>query len=106
MAPPNVSRFQKIRGGVWATGMAIIVIAGTWYGAGLRTERDFEQAKKQILEASVEDKIAVLEAQKEHLYAQKATIQRKLDVFHARVRERERLRQKEAEEKAREAEGR
>ena len=40
----------------------------------------------------MEEKIAVLEEQKKHLFSQKALIQRKLDVFHERVKERERAR--------------
>lgn len=56
-----------------------------------------------ILEAPVDEKIAVLEAQKKHLNSQKELIQRKLDVFHVRVRERERV--KEEERRAREAAG-
>ena len=54
-----------------------------------------------ILEAPVEEKIAVLEAQKKHLHAQKELIQHKLNVFHVRVKERERA--KEEERKAKEA---
>lgn len=41
----------------------------------------------------MEEKIAALEEQKKHLFSQKALIQRKLDVFHARVKERERERE-------------
>ena len=48
-----------------------------------------------ILEAPVEEKIAVLEAQKKHLNCQKELIQRKLDVFHVRVEERERVKEEE-----------
>lgn len=57
-----------------------------------------------ILEAPVEEKIAVLEAQKKHLNGQKELIQRKLDVFHVRVKERERV--KEEERRQKEAAGR
>jgi len=58
------------------------------------------QEKNRILEAPVEEKIAVLEAQKRHLYSQQELLQRKLDTFHARVKEREAAaaRRKAAEE--------
>ncbi|PKS12094.1 hypothetical protein jhhlp_001391 [Lomentospora prolificans] len=89
MSKPVVTRQQKVRSAVWATGMAIIIIAGTWWGAGLRTNQDYEKEKKRILEAPVEEKIAVLEAQKKHLYSQQSLLQQKLDTFHAHVKERE-----------------
>lgn len=47
----------------------------------------------------MEEKIAVLEEQKRHLFSQKELIQHKLDVFHARVRERERAKEEAARER-------
>jgi len=43
MSKPVVTSGHKIRSAIRATGVAIIVIAGTWWGAGLRTNQDFEK---------------------------------------------------------------
>ncbi|CAI4218253.1 unnamed protein product [Parascedosporium putredinis] len=89
MSKTPVAASVKIRSAVRATGIAIIVIAGSWWGAGLRTNQDNQKEMKRILEAPLEEKVAVLEAQKQHLYSQQALLQQKLDIFHANVRERE-----------------
>ena len=38
-----LSTYQKVRAGVWATGIGVIIMAGTWYGAGLKEQRQFEE---------------------------------------------------------------
>ena len=43
MSAQKLSTYQKVRAGVWATGIGIIVIAGTWYGAGLKEQKQFEE---------------------------------------------------------------
>lgn len=43
MSAPKLSTYQKVRAGVWATGIGIIIIAGTWYGAGLKEQQQFEE---------------------------------------------------------------
>lgn len=43
MSAQKLSTYQKVRAGVWATGIGIIVMAGTWYGAGLKEQKQFEE---------------------------------------------------------------
>lgn len=47
------------------------------------------QSIKQFRQTTAADQIAILETQKVHLLQQKAQLERKLDVFKERVRERE-----------------
>lgn len=47
------------------------------------------QTIKQFRQTTATDQIAILETQKVHLLQQKAQLERKLDVFKERVRERE-----------------
>lgn len=45
MSAAKLSTYQKVRAGVWATGIGIIVMAGTWFGAGLKEQRQFEEVR-------------------------------------------------------------
>ena len=49
MSAQKLSTYQKVRAGVWATGIGIIVMAGTWYGAGLKEQKQFEEVLTPFL---------------------------------------------------------
>ncbi|KAL6858204.1 hypothetical protein ACO1O0_005660 [Amphichorda felina] len=91
------SRATKVKAGVWATGLAAVIIVGTLTGAQLKQDQQKEQAIRQFRETTPAEQIAVLEERKVELLEQRDTLQRKLDVFHERVKEREAEKQKRKE---------
>lgn len=98
---------QKKTSGIWAAAIGAVVFVGSLTGAQLKSDRQKEevqfpissgfagcrankyQAIRQFRETSTEEQITALETQKKHLLQQRAGLQRKLDVFHERVRERQ-----------------
>ncbi|KJZ70501.1 hypothetical protein HIM_10130 [Hirsutella minnesotensis 3608] len=83
------TRQEKIKRGVWAAAVAAIIAVGSITGAQLKTDRQKEQAIREFRQTSPEEQIAILETQKNHLLQQKGALERKLDLFHQRVKERE-----------------
>ncbi|KAL5604396.1 hypothetical protein BROUX41_002368 [Berkeleyomyces rouxiae] len=79
---------QRTRARVLAVGAAVVIISSTLLGAGLKEKKQVNDKIAQRREASLEDQIAILESQKTSLYKQRDMVQRKLDVFKERVRER------------------
>lgn len=57
------------------------------YGAGLKTQQEWKAEKKKVQEASVDDKVAMLEQQKRDVMRQKTEIERKLGELRARMKE-------------------
>lgn len=49
MSAAKFTTYQKVRAGVWATGIGIIIMTGTWYGAGLKEQRQFEEVRVFLL---------------------------------------------------------
>lgn len=103
------TREEKIKRGVWAVAFAACIFVGSITGAQLKTDKQkdevsfpaatcfrpigprlitYGQAIRQFRETSPAEQIAMLEEQKKLLLDQKAGFQRKLDLFHERVRER------------------
>jgi uncharacterized protein YlxW (UPF0749 family) len=96
------SRGSKVKAGVYATAFAAVIIVGSLTGAQLKQDKQKEEAVKQFRETLPAEQIAALENQKRHLLEQRATLQRKLDVFEERVKEREEeARQRKARREAR-----
>ncbi|KAH7176676.1 hypothetical protein EDB81DRAFT_875478 [Dactylonectria macrodidyma] len=91
------TRQQKIQRCIWAVAFSACIGVGAITGAQLKGDKQKEEAITQFRATSAADQIAALEDQKQVLLGQRATLQRKLDAFHERVKERE-------EEKARWAE--
>ncbi|EGS22690.1 uncharacterized protein CTHT_0011630 [Thermochaetoides thermophila DSM 1495] len=56
-----------------------VTVTGTIYGAGLKTQQEWKAEKKRVLEASVEEKIAILEDRKAELVRQKNDLEAKLE---------------------------
>ncbi|KAK5998985.1 hypothetical protein PT974_01370 [Cladobotryum mycophilum] len=83
------TRQQKIKRGVWAAAFAAVIVVGTITGAQLKTDKQKEKAIKEFRAITAADQIALLETQRAHLIEQKAALQKKLDVFHDRLRERQ-----------------
>ncbi|KAK7754612.1 hypothetical protein SLS62_003395 [Diatrype stigma] len=82
-APGPRARLRPI---VWTGAIAAITIMGTFYGAGLKTQQEYQAEKKQVLETPVEDRIAGLEQRRETLVSQKMPLERKLAGIRARIK--------------------
>ncbi|KAF5615354.1 hypothetical protein F52700_13426 [Fusarium sp. NRRL 52700] len=74
------------------------IFAGTVTGAQLKTDNEKKEAIQEFRATSPNEQIAALLSQRKTLLSQKAVLQRKMDDFEVRVKERE-------AEKAREKEG-
>ncbi|KAF5649966.1 uncharacterized protein FTJAE_766 [Fusarium tjaetaba] len=89
---------EKFKRGVWAVAFAACIFAGTITGAQLKTDNEKKEAIQEFRATSPNEQIAALLSQRKTLLSQKAVLQRKMDDFEVRVKERE-------AEKAREREG-
>ncbi|KAI8957088.1 hypothetical protein F5Y11DRAFT_352916 [Daldinia sp. FL1419] len=74
---------------IWTGAFAAVTIVGAIYGAGLKTQSEFKQEKRKIVEATPEDRIADLEARRAALVAQKMPFERKLVDLRARMKAQE-----------------
>ncbi|KAI0112890.1 hypothetical protein F4814DRAFT_325849 [Daldinia grandis] len=70
---------------IWTGAFAAITIVGAIYGAGLKTQSEFKQEKRKIVEATPEDRIRDLEARRAALVMQKFPFERKLTALRARM---------------------
>ncbi|KAI1417182.1 hypothetical protein F5Y13DRAFT_81624 [Hypoxylon sp. FL1857] len=74
---------------IWTGAFAAVTIVGAIYGAGLKTQQEFKEEKKKIIEASPEDRIQGLEDRRAMLLRERAPLERKLDELRARMRAQE-----------------
>jgi uncharacterized protein YlxW (UPF0749 family) len=82
---------QKFSSGVLAVAVSAVVIVGSLTGAKLKADKQKTEAIKQFRETSAEEQIAALQDQRKQLAQQRDLLQRKLDAFHARVQERQKV---------------
>ncbi|KAG8406347.1 hypothetical protein J3458_021185 [Metarhizium acridum] len=82
------TRQEKFKRSVWSVAVAAVICVGAITGAQLKSDQQKGQAIKQFRETSTAEQVAILEAQKEHLTQQKLGLERKLESFRERVRER------------------
>ncbi|KAK3298158.1 uncharacterized protein B0H64DRAFT_384274 [Chaetomium fimeti] len=80
---------QKTRRIILTLAFAAVTFTGTIYGAGLKTQQEWKAEKKKVQEATVDDKVAMLERQKLDMLRQKTEIEGKLAEIRARMRERD-----------------
>ncbi|EAQ90006.1 predicted protein [Chaetomium globosum CBS 148.51] len=69
---------QKIRRIILTVSFAAVIFTGTIYGAGLKTQQEWKAEKKKVQEASVDEKVAMLERQKLDMLRQKTEIESKV----------------------------
>ncbi|QDS70351.1 hypothetical protein FKW77_008920 [Venturia effusa] len=69
---------SKSRTVILTGGVAAITAMGAWYGATLKTDVEVRQAKKEIIEASPEEKIERLEMRKARLMTTKRELEGKI----------------------------
>ncbi|KAJ9155664.1 hypothetical protein NKR23_g1540 [Pleurostoma richardsiae] len=70
---------------VYTGAFAAVTIMGTWYGAGLKTQQEAKTERKKIVEASAEQKIALLEQRRAQLVTQKIPLDKKLASLRERM---------------------
>ncbi|KAL2168068.1 hypothetical protein VTG60DRAFT_496 [Thermothelomyces hinnuleus] len=81
-----VEQKLKVKRIIYTIGFAAVIITGTIYGAGLKTQQEWKASKQKLQEATVDEKVAMLEAQKLDLLRQKEEIEGKLAELRARMR--------------------
>ncbi|KAK3396158.1 hypothetical protein B0T20DRAFT_454799 [Sordaria brevicollis] len=94
--PKEQQPFNKWKAAIWTLAFTAVTVTGTIYGAGLKTQKEWEEEKQKVQEATVEEKIETLVNRRAQLFKTKVEIEQKL----ADVRERIRL-EREKEEKER-----
>ncbi|KAI5921745.1 hypothetical protein F4810DRAFT_676651 [Camillea tinctor] len=70
----------------WTGAFAAIAVVGTVYGAGLRTQQEYQAEKKHIVELSIDDRIRDLEGRRAELAAQRWPLEHKIGEVRARIR--------------------
>ncbi|KAK0655201.1 hypothetical protein B0T16DRAFT_316089 [Cercophora newfieldiana] len=68
---------------------ATAIISGAIWGASLKMQQEAKAENKKALEATVHERVLILEQRKEYLMQQKAEIQSKIDGLNARMKARE-----------------
>ncbi|KAK0633734.1 hypothetical protein B0T14DRAFT_391810, partial [Immersiella caudata] len=68
---------------------AAVIISGALWGASLKMRQESRAETRKVLEASVDEKVAILEQRREYLLKQRGEIQSKIDGLHARMKARE-----------------
>ncbi|CEJ91423.1 hypothetical protein VHEMI07134 [[Torrubiella] hemipterigena] len=90
----NLTPRQKVNRGVWAAAFGAVICVGALTGAQLKSDEQKTQAIKQFRQTTPADQISILEDQKKHLLQQKAGLERKVQMFQLRVKEREAKKEK------------
>jgi len=79
-----MSQRQKIRRIVWTGSIAAVTATGAWYGAGLKAKEEYKVISQQRREATVDEKIAILNEQRSALIAKKLGLEKKIEQLDAR----------------------
>ncbi|KAK4153716.1 hypothetical protein C8A00DRAFT_43412 [Chaetomidium leptoderma] len=77
---------QKSRRIIWTVAFAAVTFTGTIYGAGLKTQQEWSAEKQKVEEATVDEKVALLEQHKLGLMRQKNEIEGKLEDLRERMK--------------------
>ncbi|KAF9872213.1 hypothetical protein CkaCkLH20_10305 [Colletotrichum karsti] len=84
-----MSGFTKFRAGLTAAGCAAIIFTGATYGAGLKTQEEWKEERKQFHGSPYDEQIGLLEGQRGRLLSERRNYERKLMALEERIRERE-----------------
>ncbi|KAI1378912.1 hypothetical protein F4677DRAFT_442643 [Hypoxylon crocopeplum] len=74
---------------IWTGAFAAVAIVGAIYGAGLKTQHEYQQEKQKVVEASADDRIRGLEERRAALVTQRAPLEKKLGEIRARIKARD-----------------
>ncbi|KAJ2899665.1 hypothetical protein MKZ38_002916 [Zalerion maritima] len=77
----------KFRRYVVSGAMTMVIIAGAWYGASLKTEQDIEKQRKKVYEATDQELIEHLTIMKNKHQRTKTELDKKLSVVRGRMTE-------------------
>ncbi|KAI0130593.1 hypothetical protein BJ170DRAFT_682041 [Xylariales sp. AK1849] len=86
-APPKSG--STVKRVIWTTAFAAVTVVGALYGAGLKTQQEYQAEKKQIVEATPEQRIRDLEARRGSLMSQKIPLEIKLKSLQTRMQAKE-----------------
>ncbi|KAJ9298960.1 hypothetical protein DTO271G3_3202 [Paecilomyces variotii] len=81
---------QKFKRLVLTAAVTTITIAGTLYGAGLKTEQEAKQAEKQRKETPIDDRIESLRTLRNELVTKRNTVQKQIQDLEIRAEEKKR----------------
>ncbi|KAL2003545.1 hypothetical protein VTN02DRAFT_3435 [Thermoascus thermophilus] len=81
---------QTVRRVILTAAVTTTTIAGTLYGAGLKTEQEVKQTSQKRQEATIDDRIASLQAMRNNLLSQKNTVEKQIRDLNARIEEKKR----------------
>ncbi|GKT66605.1 hypothetical protein ColTof4_04096 [Colletotrichum tofieldiae] len=84
-----MSGFTKFRAGLTAAGCAAIIFTGATYGAGLKTQKEWKEERKNFWESPYDEQISLLEGQRGRLVTERRNWERKLTYLEERIKERE-----------------
>ncbi|KAK0612329.1 hypothetical protein B0T17DRAFT_543285 [Bombardia bombarda] len=73
---------------VYTGAFAASVFMGTIYGAGLKTQQEWKEEKKKVVEATTAEKLSLLDQRRSQLMKQKIDLDIKLADLHARMKKR------------------
>ncbi|EMD88925.1 hypothetical protein COCC4DRAFT_137550 [Bipolaris maydis ATCC 48331] len=73
-----MATLQTVRRWIMTGAVAAITITGTIYGAGLKGQQEIKQQKRQVLQATPEERIAQLEVTRADLVLKKNEMERKI----------------------------
>ncbi|KAI0395174.1 hypothetical protein F5Y17DRAFT_218721 [Xylariaceae sp. FL0594] len=92
-ASPNSTTAAAARGAwtkpkvvIYTAAFAAVTIVGAIYGAGLKTQQEYKAEKRQIIQATPEERVRVLESRRAALVAERLPLERKLEELRRRVR--------------------
>ncbi|KAL4794359.1 hypothetical protein BDV19DRAFT_390197 [Aspergillus venezuelensis] len=78
----------KIKKLVLTGAVTAITIAGTLYGAGLKTEQEVKQHTQKVREITIDERIASLQNQRAGLVGKRELVERQMRDLDARIEER------------------
>ncbi|KAB8231918.1 hypothetical protein BDV23DRAFT_161040 [Aspergillus alliaceus] len=78
----------KARRFILAAAVTSITIAGTLYGAGIKTEKEVTQSVQKTREATIDERIESLRSTRQNLAAKKELVERQIRDLDARIEER------------------
>ncbi|KAK4222351.1 hypothetical protein QBC38DRAFT_490126 [Podospora fimiseda] len=84
--PPAVSNPKfKFKALLYTAIFAACTITGTFYGAGLKTQQEWKTEKQKVQQATIDERIYMLESRKSELLKQKNELESKIGEIRKRI---------------------
>ncbi|KAK3996301.1 hypothetical protein QBC44DRAFT_318650 [Cladorrhinum sp. PSN332] len=84
--PPVLSsKPPKWKAMLWTGLFAACTITGTFYGAGLKTQQEWKAEKQKVQEATIDERVSMLESRRSELVRQKNEIDSKIAEIRKRI---------------------